>query len=104
MNQMMARKNAIMKASVGIDYDCFESGSIAFAYDALMHSAPYSLDEVSHLQQSSGVGGTPLKELKNISRLARSIASKGHGARIFIKDEALNDSGSFKARRASLSC
>lgn len=104
MNQMMARKNAIMKASVGIDYDCFESGSIAFDYEALMQSAPYSLDEVRHIQQSSGVGGTPLKELKNISRLARSIASKGHGARIFIKDEALNDSGSFKARRASLSC
>jgi cysteine synthase len=101
---VMSRKNAIMKASVGIDYDRFESGSIAFDYEALMQAAPYSLDEVRSIQQSSGVGGTPLKELKNITRLARSIASNGYGARIFIKDEALNDSGSFKARRASLSC
>ena len=42
-------------------------------------------------------------ELKNLSLLARSLAPAGMGARIFIKDEAANASGSFKARRASLS-
>ncbi|MDD4166879.1 MAG: 2-amino-4-oxopentanoate thiolase subunit OrtB, partial [Endomicrobiaceae bacterium] len=46
---------------------------------------------------------TPLKELKNFTKLVRKTSKPGYGARIFIKDEALNDSGSFKARRASVS-
>ncbi|MEA5096159.1 MAG: 2-amino-4-oxopentanoate thiolase subunit OrtB, partial [Sedimentibacter saalensis] len=37
----------------------------------------------------------------NLSALARKFAPAGKGARIFIKDEASNASGSFKARRAS---
>jgi Cysteine synthase len=41
--------------------------------------------------------------LKNITKLARKFASPGKGARIFIKDEACNPSGSFKARRAATS-
>jgi cysteine synthase len=35
--------------------------------------------------------------------LARAVAKPGKGARIFVKDEAANPSGSFKDRRASLS-
>ncbi|GAJ07313.1 unnamed protein product, partial [marine sediment metagenome] len=35
--------------------------------------------------------------------LARKLAPKGKGARIFVKDDAANPSGSFKDRRASLS-
>ena len=42
-------------------------------------------------------------ELRNFTRLARKLAGPGKGARIFIKDEAANPSGSFKARRAALS-
>lgn len=102
--KMIARKNEIMKTSVGIDYQKYESGSIAFDYDRLMNEAGYSIDEIEKIQAASGVGSTPLKELKNITLLARKCAPKGMGARIFIKDEALNDSGSFKARRASISC
>ena len=42
-------------------------------------------------------------ELKNITELVRAVARPGKGARIFVKDEAANPSGSFKDRRASIS-
>ncbi|MCK7484694.1 MAG: pyridoxal-phosphate dependent enzyme [Bacillus subtilis] len=42
--------------------------------------------------------------MKQITKLVRSVSKPGYGARIFIKDEAQNDSGSFKARRASMAC
>lgn len=100
---VMSRRNEIMLKSVGIDYRKYENGAIGFDYEALMRDAGYSLDEVIAIQRASGVGGTPLKELKNFTRLVRASSPPGYGARIFIKDEALNDSGSFKARRASLS-
>jgi cysteine synthase len=58
---------------------------------------------VAQIQQRTAVGNTPLVELYNITALARSVAPPGKGARIFIKDEAANPSGSFKDRRASLS-
>jgi threonine dehydratase len=44
-----------------------------------------------------------MREARNLTALARSIAGTGRGARIFLKDEAANPSGSFKDRRASLS-
>jgi cysteine synthase len=49
------------------------------------------------------VGSTPLVELENITELVRASAPPGKGARVFLKDEAANPSGSFKDRRASLS-
>ncbi|NQU59114.1 MAG: PLP-dependent lyase/thiolase [Rhodospirillales bacterium] len=55
------------------------------------------------MQSRTAVGDTPLVELDNITRLVRSFAGPGKGARIFVKDEAQNPSGSFKDRRASLS-
>jgi threonine dehydratase len=69
----------------------------------MMKDHGYPIQIVRHIQKESGVGSTPLKELKNITELVRSVAPAGKGARIFMKDEALNDSGSFKARRASIS-
>ena len=53
------------------------------------------------IQRSVNVGDTPILELKNLTALARACAPEGKGARIFIKDEAANPSGSFKARRAA---
>jgi len=100
---VMSRRNEIMRHSVGIDYASFESGGIGFDYEAMMRETGYSLDEVSRIQQAVHVGNTPLVELPNITRLARSLAPAGKGARIVIKDEALNPSGSFKARRAAVS-
>src|SRR6056297_2201453 len=99
----MSRKNEIMKKAVGIDYERFTSGNIAFDYEKMMSEVGYSLDEIRQIQKNTGFGQTPLIELKNITKLARKLAPKGKGARIFLKDEAANPSGSFKARRASVS-
>ena len=98
---LMARRNEIMKRAVGIDYSVFESGSIAFDYEKMMRETGYTLEEMQKIQGDTGVGNTPLLEMKNLTRLARKLAPKGKGARIFIKDEACNPSGSFKARRAA---
>ena len=101
---VMSRRNAIMKSSLGIDYGIYESGSIAFDYEAMMAFGGYSFEDVRRIQANSAVGSTPLIELKNVTQLARLVAKPGKGARIFIKDEACNPSGSFKERRASISC
>lgn len=98
---LMERKNEIMKRSVGIDYSQFESGSIAFDYEEMMKKVGYSLEKIREIQNETGVGNTPMYELRNLTTLARSLAPEGKGARIFLKDEASNPSGSFKARRAA---
>lgn len=98
---VMERKNEIMKNSVGIDYLEFESGSIAFDYEKMMNEASYSLNEIIDIQDDVAVGNTPIIELKNLTALVRKLSPTGMGARIFIKDEACNPSGSFKARRAA---
>ena len=100
-NAVMSRSNEIMKKALGIDYTSFESGSASFDYEKMMREVGYSLEEIIAIQRSVGVGNTPLIELKNITELSRKYSKKGYGARIFIKDEASNPSGSFKARRAS---
>lgn len=102
-NEVMARKNHIMKSAVGIDYNMFESGSIAFDYEKMMREAGYTLEEIIRIQADQSVGNTPIIELRNFTKLARLLAPEGKGARIFIKDEATNPSGSFKARRAAVS-
>ena len=98
---VMGRKNEIMKKAIGIDYQTFESGGLAFDYERMMREASYSLEEIQQIQYSTGVGNTPILELANLTALARKFAPAGKGARIFIKDEACNPSGSFKARRAA---
>ena len=101
-NSVMARSGDIMKNSLGLDYSCFESGSIAFDYEKLMASAGYTLEEIMEMQKEVGVGNTPLLELRNVTKLARKYAKPGCGAKILVKDEAANPSGSFKDRRASI--
>lgn len=98
---VMARKPEIMKQSSGLDFSKFESGSIAFDYERMMREAGFTIEEIKEIQSEHGVGNTPIIELKNLTALARKLAPAGKGARIFIKDEASNASGSFKARRAS---
>lgn len=100
---VLDRKNDIMKASVGIDYSTFEYGTIAFDYERMMTEEGNSLEENRRIQQETGVGDTPIYELKNLTALARRYAGPGKGARIFVKDEAANPSGSFKDRRAATS-
>lgn len=98
---VMARRPEIMKNSAGLDFSKFERGSIAFDYERMMKEAGFTIEEIQKIQSEHGVGNTPIIELRNLTALARKIAPEGKGARIFIKDEAANASGSFKARRAS---
>lgn len=100
-DSVMGRSNDIMKEALGLDYAEFESGGVAFDYEALMKSTGYTLEEVAKIQARTDVGNTPLIELRNLSELSRKYAKPGYGARIFAKDEAANASGSFKARRAA---
>jgi len=99
---LMARKAEIMKKSVGIDYSIYEYEGIGFDFEKLMSDQGYTIESIREIQLENMVGNTPLVELKNITAYARKFAKKGYGARIFLKDEAANLSGSFKARRAAL--
>ncbi|MCL2851878.1 MAG: 2-amino-4-oxopentanoate thiolase subunit OrtB [Defluviitaleaceae bacterium] len=100
-NAVMSRKVDIMKKAIGIDYTQYEWGGIGFDYERMMSECGYGLDEITRIQHSVGVGGTPIIEMRNITTLARKVSKTGKAARIFIKDEACNPSGSFKARRAA---
>jgi cysteine synthase len=100
---VLADRDAIMRASVGIDYQQYVTGALAFDYERLLADTGYDIQRTQSVQTRTGVGNTPLIELHNITSLVRSIADHGKGARIFVKDEAANPSGSFKDRRASLS-
>ncbi len=99
----MDRRNEIMKKSVGLDYNKYEYKGIGFDYELLMNDQGYDLEKIIEIQSANMVGNTPLVELKNITKYARKYSKPGFGARIFLKDEAANLSGSFKARRAALS-
>ncbi|WP_197114783.1 2-amino-4-oxopentanoate thiolase subunit OrtB [Facklamia lactis] len=101
---VMGRNNEIMNNSLQIDFSKFELEGAAFDYEAMMSEVGYEMDEMRKIQLELGVGNTPIVELKNLTKLARKYAPEGKGARIFIKDEACNASGSFKDRRASISC
>lgn len=98
-----ARKNEIMKASMGMDYNDFIQSPVAFDYERMMRETGYSLEDVARIQAETKVGQTPLFQLTNLTEAVRRTAGPGKGATILVKDEAANASGSFKARRASIS-
>ncbi len=100
---VMGRQNEIVNQALGIDYRKYEKGGIVFDYEAMMEDIGIDIDQVVAIQSDMGVGHTPLMDMKNITALSRKLAPPGMGARILVKDEAANPSGSFKARRASLS-
>lgn len=100
----MARRSEILLRASGLDYDGLEvDGSPAFDYEGLMRGTGYDLDTVTRVQVDAGVGATPMLELPNLTRLVRRMAPPGMGARLLVKDEAANPSGSFKDRRAAVS-
>lgn len=101
--EMMQRKNEIMLKSVGINFNQYETGRFSFDYEKMMKDTGYSLSDVMKIQREVGVGSTPLLELRNLTNLARKISKTGKAARIMVKDESANPSGSFKDRRASVS-
>ncbi len=100
---VMSRKAEIMRHSVGIDYSGYRTGRIGFDYEKMLSDPGYSVSDIASIQGETAVGNTPLVELKNITDVVRATAPAGKGARIFVKDEAANPSGSYKDRRASLS-
>ncbi|MGE5305196.1 MAG: 2-amino-4-oxopentanoate thiolase subunit OrtB [Alphaproteobacteria bacterium] len=100
---VMAQRAEIMRVSMGLDYASYALGALAFDYERLLADTGYDIVTAAAVQNRTGVGNTPLVELSNLTELARVIAKPGKGARIFVKDEAKNPSGSFKDRRASLS-
>ncbi len=101
--QIMAQRTEIMHDAVGIDYAQYVTGALAFDYERLLADTGYDVARAAAVQSRTAVGNTPLVELRNITALVRAVATPGKGARIFLKDEAANPSGSFKDRRASLS-
>lgn len=101
---VMGRRNEIMMASLGLDYEEFELTDLAFDYEKMMGRTGYSLADVARIQRETKVGNTPLFELGNLTQAVRRYCEPGKGARIFVKDEAANASGSYKARRASIAC
>ncbi len=100
--ELMNQKNEIMKTSIGLDYNKYEIEGIGFDFEYMMNDQGYDIEKIVKIQNENMIGNTPLVELKNITNYARKYAKKGYGARIFLKDEAANISGSFKARRAVL--
>lgn len=100
---VLARRAEIVQRATGIDYGTHTHDPLVFDYEGLLAGTGYSLDEVRDIQRRNGVGATPMLELPNITRLVRRISLPGKGARILVKDEASNPSGSFKDRRASMS-
>lgn len=100
---LLGRRTEILSHSVGLDYEDFRRSRLAWDYEALMKAVGYDVEEIARIQLDNGVGGTPMREARNLTALVRAVAEPGCGARIFIKDEAGNPSGSFKDRRASLS-
>jgi cysteine synthase len=100
---IMAERPEIMRASVGIDYARYATGVLAFDYERLLADTGYDVETARAVQSGTAVGDTPLVELHNVTALIRAVAEPGKGARVFVKDEAANPSGSFKDRRASLS-
>lgn len=102
--EVMKRRSSIIKNSIDIDYSIYEKDTISFDYENMMDDAGYSIEDVRNIQSKTSVGNTPIYELENLTKLARLYSKEGKGARIFLKDEAVNPSGSFKARRASINC
>ncbi len=106
MNKAQAilnRKNEILKKAIDVDFLKYKQSDIAFDYEKMMEETGYPIEEAMRIQSSLGVGSTPMLELKNINSLIKKLSAEGFGARIFLKDEAGNLSGSFKARRAAIS-
>lgn len=100
---VISRKDDIITDSTKIDYSVYETGKLSFDYERMMKDTGFNLQDIIRVQKETGVGNTPLIELKNLTKLARKISPKGKGARIFVKDEQCNPSGSFKDRRAAIS-
>ena len=48
------KKRRNNEKAVGIDYDAFESGSVAFDYEGMMRETGYSLEEIREYRRKLG--------------------------------------------------
>ena len=71
-NDLMNRKNEIMKKSVGLDYSKYEFDGIGFDFEMMMNDHGYDIDSIREIQSKNMVGNTPLVELRNL----RSVTIK----------------------------
>ena len=78
--EIMNKRKQIIRDSTRFDYERFELGGLAFAYEAMMQNTGYSHEEIRQIQHSTGVGNTPLLELHNITRLARRVSQIGRAS------------------------
>ena len=76
-DSVMGRSAEIQKKALGMDYEKYESGSIAFDYEGLMADVGYTLEECVEIESRTAVGNTPLIELRNITKLASKYAAPG---------------------------
>jgi 2-amino-4-ketopentanoate thiolase beta subunit len=102
-DELMIKKAQILRDSLKIDYEQYENNGIGFDYEKMMSDSGYSFEDVKKIQLENNIGNTPLIELKRLTEYVRKFSKEGYGARIFLKDESANLSGSFKARRAAIS-
>ncbi|HVO92651.1 MAG TPA: hypothetical protein VMT22_07415, partial [Terriglobales bacterium] len=60
---IMAQRQEIMRASVGIDYAKYATGALAFDYERLLTDTGYDVESTAAVQRATAVGNTPLIEL-----------------------------------------
>ena len=92
---VIARKNDIMKDSLGIDFNDYIHSPIAFDFERIMEDTGYSIETIAKIQAETKVGNTPLYELRRLTEEVRKFSNPGKGAMIMVKDEAANASGKF---------
>ena len=69
---VLSRRNEIMKASLGIDFDTYVSSPVAFDYERMMAETGYTLHDVARIQAETKVGNTPLHELTRLTEAVRA--------------------------------
>lgn len=57
-DSVMARSNEIQKKALGMDFDKYESGSVAFDYEGLMKDTGYTIQECIEIEAETAVGNT----------------------------------------------
>ena len=90
---IMARKNEIIRNSVGMDYESFEKPGIGFDYEAMMAATGYTLPELQRVQALFSVGNPPARAQGFSSRTKQptpaAALKQGVPAQAFIRQKSL---------------
>ena len=89
---IMARKNEIIRNSVGMDYESFEKPGIGFDYEAMMAATGYTLPELQRVQ-AQGSALPPARAQGFSSRTKQptpaAALKQGVPAQAFIRQKSL---------------